>query len=117
MTFILSRIKVLFSDFHNGAAPSMTKKANVGISFCSCLQQIPPELICSSQVACLPVFGSFSGHFQSEHPVGSGKAVSYPLVCVSPHRCPMMKRNTYSSRLCGISPSCFILIHYHLGMY
>lgn len=58
MTFILSGIKVLFSDFHNGAAPGMTKKANVGTSFCSCLQQIPPELICSSRVACLPVFGS-----------------------------------------------------------
>lgn len=117
MTFILSGIKVLFSDFHNGAAPSMTKKANVGISFCSCLQWIPPELICSSRVACLPVFGSFSGHFQSEQPVGSGKTVSYSLVCVSPHQCPMMKRNTSSSRLCGISSSCFTLFHYYLGMY
>lgn len=44
--------------------PRMTKKANVGTSFCSYLQHIPPELICSSRVSCSPVwcldFWSFS---------------------------------------------------------
>lgn len=56
MTLIWNRGSVVWlSQLSN---PWMTKKANIGTSFCSCLRHILPELICSIRVSCLPVLCS-----------------------------------------------------------